>query len=487
MRHFAWIVVIASVVRGAALFVNQSQLTADPDAYREIARGLTVCKTFGIVSFDPTTRLATASPTAFRPPLYPWLLSWFTNADGTLSNEAVACLHLFLGVFTVAMTYLVARRMLVRQAAKNASVTGELAANSASSPESPVQTSRPEWWPAIFAAGLVMVDPLLIQSSTLVMTETLATALVIVVLWFWLNLTETWQPAEASREASSKRWLVSSLLLGIALSLAFLCRPTFIVWPVLLGAYSLVIAIVRRSRLPVISLAVTLSVVALAVGGWTLRNFNQLGRPIWATTHGGYTLLLGNNPPFYEHLRTTGASNVPFWRRNWDPQFFFDRWAQRDEADPRTPEFWNATQSQTPLRGVVPISNELTEDRLAYETAKATIQRDSSGFLLACRWRLERLFSPLPLQTSDRPSKMLWMVGAFYTFTFILIAIGLWRIGRRLLEPTWAPAIALWVALATVHTFYWTDMRMRAPAVPVLSILAAASVATRRFGASKIA
>jgi hypothetical protein len=492
-RHSAWIVLVASVVRGIGLWVHRSQLAADPDAYREIARGLTVCKTFGIVSLDSTTHLATASPTAFRPPLYPWILSWLTQPDGALADAAVACLHLSLGVFTVAMTFLVARRML---ATLSSSSSADSSADSHAHADVSKQTLRPVISPdsrsgdstgaALFAACLVMIDPLLLQSSALVMTETLATALVVLVLWFWLNLIDAWEPKAKSTSTSPRRLVLNSVLLGLSFSLAYLCRPTFIVWPVLIGMYLVGLAVKHKHRQPIIATVVMLSVVLLTVGVWTWRNLKQLGHPVWATTHGGYTLLLGNNPPFYEHLRTTGASNVPFWRRNWEPQFFFDRWAQRHEADPRLPEFWDAAPLPKSEAQAVVGGSEIAEDRLANETAKAVIQRDPMGFLLACRWRWERLFSPLPLQTSDRPSRILWIVGAFYTFTFALVAIGLWRLGRRIFALAWVPAMALWVALATVHTFYWTDMRMRAPAVPVLSILAAASIGTRRFGASKI-
>jgi hypothetical protein len=123
----------------------------------------------------------------------------------------------------------------------------------------------------------------------------------------------------------------------------------------------------------------------------------------------------------------------------------------------------------------------LAEDRLAYETAVASIQRDKFGFLLACRWRWERLWGPLPLQTGDRPSAGLWAIGVFYSVLLVLVFIGIWRLGRSLVTPRWAAAAALWVSIASVHTIYWTDMRMRAPAVPVLSILAAASIGSRRI------
>ncbi|MFN7626791.1 MAG: hypothetical protein ACK5PZ_08170, partial [Pirellula sp.] len=41
----------------------------------------------------------------------------------------------------------------------------------------------------------------------------------------------------------------------------------------------------------------------------------------------------------------------------------------------------------------------------------------------------------------------------------------------------WAPGIALAISLMLVHSVYWSNMRMRGPAVPVISLLAACGVA----------
>ena len=46
-----------------------------------------------------------------------------------------------------------------------------------------------------------------------------------------------------------------------------------------------------------------LLVTSAVVSPWVIRNRLVFGRWIATTTHGGYTLLLGNNPDFYRHLR----------------------------------------------------------------------------------------------------------------------------------------------------------------------------------------
>src|SRR5690606_35279243 len=125
---------------------------------------------------------------------------------------------------------------------------------------------------------------------------------------------------------------------------------------------------------------VVFAVVAMIVGGWTLRNQRRLGQPIWATTHGGYTLLLGNNPPFYDYVRH-GRFGVA-----WDAGDFFRKWERRALADPRGESFW---ASPEPISVLDPTwderrpaaTDEVGQDRLAYETAKWSIGRDPAGFV----------------------------------------------------------------------------------------------------------
>ncbi len=108
--------------------------------------------------FGLTTPAGEVVPTAFRPPLYPYLLSWAAS-DGSLNNLWIAILHSILGGLTAGFTYLASAAWLGPD-------RGRLR--------------------GILAALLVIVDPILIQQSTLVMTETLATALVSIVIWWWM-------------------------------------------------------------------------------------------------------------------------------------------------------------------------------------------------------------------------------------------------------------------------------------------------------------
>jgi len=397
--------------------------------------------------------------------LYPWLISLLADRSGNTPNFVIAIAHWVLGTATTAGTYLLATRMLRSQdtaeAAKN--LTGA----------------------SFLAAGLVAIDPLLLQASSLVMTETLAAVLVVLVLWFWSKLVDSIEFETPSNQLAFSGYKKYSLLIGVAFGLAYLCRPTFILWPVIIAGYLLGLSLIRRCRKPLISAIIILAVVGVFVSAWTKRNMNQFGRPIWATTHGGYTLLLGNNPSFYDYLQNP-ENSAPFPFANaWEADFFINRWERRFDQDPRDASFWDTSKTIEPSGSPENSIGEIADDKLAYETAMATIKRQPNSFLTACFWRLRRLHSPFPLQSSGRPAAAVFAVSAFYTVTFSLVLIGIWRLRPVVLAPRWAASIALWVAIASVHTVYWTDMRMRAPAVPILSILAAVTVMSRPQGSPK--
>ena len=137
-------------------------------------------------------------PTAYRPPLYPLLLTGCV-ALGEYSRVAVGLLHLALGVATVGLVLVLGR-----------------------------------WWglgrrAAALAALLVACDPILLRWSTQVMTETLATFLAVAGL-----LALTWAGRAACGPTCRRplnglplrRWPGPRWRLGA------LCRPTLLLWAV---------------------------------------------------------------------------------------------------------------------------------------------------------------------------------------------------------------------------------------------------------------
>ena len=139
--------------------------------------------------------------------------------------------------------------------------------------------------------------------------------------------------------------------------------------------------------------------VAVVLSPWVARNQVQFGRPIVTTTHGGYTLLLGNNPAFYEYLRSGE------WGSVWDAKELGPEWA----AD---------------VRRAGP-ADELQADRRAYREAWTNIRREPGSFFYACLVRIGRLWALAPHQGSWL---LRWGVAAWYLVEFL--AAGAGTLGR---------------------------------------------------------
>ena len=435
----------AICVRGAVCWRSLDQYSVDPDAYRAIAETLGVTGVFGL-----TAASGEIVATAFRPPLYPTVLSLFL-VDKHLPNAAVAALHTLLGVLAVLFTYLAGLSML------------------------PKNTGL--WGPGV-AAILVLIDPLLLKQSSVVMTETFATTLVCVVLWWWATY----------RDCTHE--IVFAVVLGGLLSLAFLLRPTFIAWAFLLISTSVVFAphgvaqvtkLTWKQRLMAVAAPslIVLGILVAVVGGWTLRNLRSVGHPVWATTHGGYTLLLGNNPSFYDYLRAGSADGT------WDSGSFQNAYSHRYDGDPTTEEFWQLSwdsprEIQDPA--VVELVTEHSDDLLAYDSAKAVIGRQPAMFLWAACVRVCRLWSPFPHALDGRASWLVTMVGFYSSGLYVAMFVGCFRLRSGLSTSKWLPALTLFVTLSAVHAVYWSNIRMRAPAIPAIALLAACAIPPVRTG-----
>lgn len=406
-------------VRLATVTALGDHLSDDPDAYANLAVGVHDHGVLGFTHEGPPVR-----PTAVRPPLYPLLLAPLV-VEGQVSRGGVAALHVLMGVLTV---WLVARLGARWLRAAPPPVTG---------------SSGVGRWPLV-AAGAVAVDPLLLNQSALVMSETLAVLLAAAALLALTRLhqTVTWF-----------RCVVAGWLLGLAM----LCRPTFAPWAALSVLLCLLLPVAARRRL--LAAGLCAASAALVLAPWAARNYQQLGKPILATTHGGYTLLLANNPHFYVYL--TG----------------------------RRPGPWDARELQQGMRAaahaeagfVDGVPREIQRDQLDNRLAWRTIRHHPHLFLRAASERLWRLWGPLPQARSadeSLPRRVLRsLTGAWYAAWTLLALAGLVALGHRLLRLPWAWGMALCLTFTAVHLFYWTDFRMRAPLLPVVYLLAVVGLA----------
>ena len=429
-----WLVlIVAAIVRIAMLVATPDALVADPDGYRGIAENVLGHGVFGHGQI----------PTAYRPPAYPLLLVPCA-ALGAGTRFAIGALHVLLGLATAAITFVLARRAGMGHV------------------------------PAALAAGLVAVDPILLAQSALVMSETLAAFLVVLAVYLLDRCTR--QPAAGS-----------AALAGMALGAVALCRPGLLAFA---GLAAVALPWLgqgehglgeerkeseerqggRRRRNAWWTFAGVVAGVAIFVGPWTVRNQIAIGRAKVATTHGGYTLLLGNNGFFYGHLR-----HGP-WFEAWRAEPFHAWW----RGDLQAADLIESEALPERLVFRSPAA-ELQADALAYRRAIAVIRSEPRMFAWSCLVRTGHFWSPLPFRLSPDETPLRraarWSVGAWYIVELTLAAIG---IGCTFFGRHRAPRSVLWLSLLlalslmAVHTFYWSNLRMRAPVMPLVAIAAVA-------------
>lgn len=376
-------------------------LQEDRDAYQEIAHQLATGEGF--------SHSVEEKPTAFRPPLYPILLAGI-ELSGT-GLYGIAFFHLVLSTLTVYLAYLTAKNYL------------------------------PEKY-ALCVLALLAVDPLLVQNTTLVMTETLFAFLFTLLIYLITS------QMKKEDQAGSIR-LESKFLIGIVFGLAALCRPTVWAFGILWLMGDLLQKIIFKKPIQFLSLPLLLGIV-LIVSPWIVRNQLLFDKPIFTTTHGGYTLLLGNNPVFYEEVVN----------REWGTIWQYDSLTE-----------WQLSLEKEMATEDPPVVTEVERDSWMYRKAFHEIRNQPADFLKACFLRLRRFwkFSPSGDSASGFPELILYGIGLFYIVIFVGMILGFFKIPKQNLS-LWIPLILALAAFTGVHLFYWTNMRMRTPLLPIICV-----------------
>lgn len=279
---------------------------------------------------------------------------------------------------------------------------------------------------SLAAAAVVAVDPVLVSQSGAVMTETLAAALNALIL---VSLTAPGR--------------LGPTLGGFGFGLSALCRPS--AWPVL-GLSALASMMLPPLPLRERALRTTL-LVGLAVATaapWAWRNKSAVGEAVWTTSHGGYTLFLANNRVYYDEVVNGPPGAVWTGDNQW-------RW-------------WDSVNRSA--RGL----SEPEADRLFRREALRVMADRPGDFAWATVARLGRFWGLAPS-------------GAVYPWGFRALTaawtLPLWMaLARGLASPrtrAWpgVVAVAMILGLTLVHALYWTDMRMRAAAIPAVALVAA--------------
>lgn len=399
-----WCIVIVSLlVRGILAWKQPALLTDDADGY--LAHAQLVAEHQGFVG--PYT----LRPTAFRPPAYPLLLA-IALAAKLPAAMAVLLIHFVSTALCVVMTARLADQLCFSRSA------------------------------ILGSALLIALDPLLLRYSIQPMTELPCAALLISALVLYIT---SLSPCD-----SGCSWYAASGA-GLLLAIGALIRPTLLVVAVLLTLHR-----VLRQPVPLLSSKITwhhrlrpaaVFAVAFACGlsPWIVRNAFQFHAFIPATTHGGYTLALGNNPDFYRDV-IRGSDTFP-----WDGKAL-DQWQQ-------------ASLRQARLAGV-DVASETAMDAWYYTLGIQAIRQSPGSFLQACGLRLQRFWSVSTAEHNSRMQNTLLSVwyGALWTGVLVAACLQLKRRNIGLCAPLWL-CIA---AFCLMHTVYWTDTRMRTPVMPVM-------------------
>lgn len=413
------ILILAGGLRIGMVCLQADHLKQDRDAYLAIAGNLALGHGF---SSSKGTNENKYLPTAFRPPLYPVLLSGLYLFN--VAPLGIGILQIILGVLTVWLTWLTGKSLQMR-------------------------------WSALVAAGVVATDPILLQYTTFSMTEVLAALLTSLLLYLLVtsfsmeNMADPVQPN-----------LTRSFWTGIVWGLAILCRPTYLaflgIWTVVRCTGLLFHKLRNRKPSgnkkqawrPVTYLAAG---IMLAVSPWFIRNLIVFQAPILSTTHGGYTLLLGNNPVFYEEV-----VQKP-WGTVWSGESL-NAWQQQLE---------NQISQTDP-----PLTTEQERDRWMYKRAKHNIAKQPEVFVSACILRFKRFWNISPLTGSTLLTNPLvrWGISGYYAVILIGCFSGMFLVVWKK-EHRWNPLICLILSFTVVHLFFWTNMRMRAPLVPAVALL----------------
>jgi hypothetical protein len=229
--------------------------------------------------------------------------------------------------------------------------------------------------------------------------------------------------------------------------LAALCRPTFLAWLGLIAIFMLIPTVRQRRYLSWLLLCLG---ALFVMSPWVVRNSRQFGHPILATTHGGYTLWLGNNEGFYQFLKESD------WGEVWDSKELDDR--------------YNAKKAALQC-------DEIKADDWARQQAMHCIQRQPSMFVYSCLIRIGRLWGPLPhrlsLEESTARRFARYAVAVWYICVFLLAAYALVLQRKQLLQSPWVWGVTLCLAFTIVHCLYWSNLRMRGPLMPAVYLAAA--------------
>ncbi|MCO6439108.1 MAG: hypothetical protein J5J06_18600 [Phycisphaerae bacterium] len=284
-------------------------------------------------------------------------------------------------------------------------------------------------------AGLIVAfDPFLVFFSSLLLTETAATTALIGLWW------AAW-PAVGNPDArfSNRR----ALGIGILMAISVYLRESSLGLIILLTAWMIWS---RRNRRGDILRAVgSLLIVALALAPWAIRNRLVTGHWVVLTTRGGISLYDGVRPG------ADGSSNL-------------------------------ADVQQAPE---VAHLDEVAWNEYFLNASFKAIRDNPERILDLAAQKMERMWNPFP-NVGSYQSPLIRLVSAAWMVPFYALAVaGIFilpkiRGGIEFREVFFLLLPALY--LSALHSLFVGSVRYRLPAIPMLAVLAAATLAAPWFG-----
>lgn len=439
MRLFPWLMIL--ILLGVALrlgagWLRKTDLTSDNDGYLAHAEMIVEGKGFS----GPFTN----QPTAFRPPAFPIALAAL-QLPGFSGAISVAILN---GVCGIAITWLTWK--LARQHGLSNGFS-------------------------LLASAITTFDPLLVRYSILPMTEVTAAAVAlgaIVSLKAGEKRLRTDVEAETAKTAGWSHAYALLFFSGVLFAIGALVRPVILISFAFLLAWRLAQCLIQRSKFRQGILIVTVPLVAagLTIAPWVIRNAIHFGKFIPATTHGGYTLALGNNTDFYGDV-IDGRTPFPW------PALELDTWQKK-------------MIHQAAAEGV-PKGNETAMDEWYYRRAISAIRLYPASFVKACLLRMRRFFALKPEVTESMPGFVVTLTAIWYsvigigvivaTLNTCFLGIRTGMGGACCRNYARIDVADLWLLIFSfmlLHAVYWTDTRMRAPVMPFFCIISAFGLAS---------
>ncbi|MBW4679373.1 MAG: glycosyltransferase family 39 protein [Microcoleus vaginatus WJT46-NPBG5] len=283
---------------------------------------------------------------------------------------------------------------------------------------------------ALITGLLIAIWPSQVQFTTVLNSELIFTALVLIALIIWLN-----EPTNL--------W-VRSVLVGVVLAAACYVRPTALLIPILLLFFRWVKT--RQLFKSLKAILIVFVLMAVLIAPWSIRNTRVFGQFVTISTNGGANFWMGNNPK-----STGGYMPLP----------------------PETKEM-NEAQRDKYLKSIA--TTHVKEQPLLFLRRTITRLIDThSRESIGIGWNEKGL-------TARYGSSILLPLKIINQIYWLLV-LGLALTGIVLLyqQHGWIvvahPVVVIWGYFAAIHAVIVAQDRYHFPSIPMIGILAAFTLA----------